>query len=98
MDYYSDDSGETIIDVNRTFKKAELIPDFSDEPEGYIFTPIYSEQKSLGYIMISYGDNPRSYDELYRLWIEDLADGLESLRRLICMRAYRSKIAELESV
>ncbi|MBR6404507.1 MAG: EAL domain-containing protein [Eubacterium sp.] len=98
VDYYTDDSGETIIDVNRTFKRTDLLPDFSDEPEGYIFTPIYAEEKSLGYVMISYGKNPRSYDELYRLWTEDLAEGLESLRRLICMRAFRSKVAELESI
>lgn len=98
IDYYSDDNDKTSIDLERTFDRNELLPDFDDEPTGYIFTPLYTENASLGYVMISYGDKARSYDEIYRLWTKDVAEGLESLRRLICLKLLRSKVSELESI
>lgn len=98
IDYYSDDNDKTKIDTENTFERELLLLNFDDEPTGYIFTPLFFEEVSLGYAMISYGDNPRSYDETYRLWTRDVAIGLEALRRLICLKTLRSKVAELESV
>lgn len=60
-------------------------------PKAYIFTPIYYEARNYGYAVISYGDQARSYDEVYRLWIWSLGCGIESMRRTLFIQAMRER-------
>ena len=78
------------------FRKGEILPNVeNDIPKGFIFTPLFYEDVSLGYAVISYGDEPRSYDEVYRLWVTSLGRGLETLRRSIMLRAIKMKMANM---
>lgn len=75
----------------------KLIPDVDrSAPRGYIFTPVFVEDVCFGYAMISFGTQPRSYDEVYRLWIRSLARGLEELRRKVLMQVLEIRVAGLE--
>lgn len=79
------------------FQSEKLLPDADrSEPRGYIFTPVYVEDVCFGYAIISFGDTPRSYDEVYRLWIRSLARGLEELRRKQMMQVLEIRVAGLE--
>ncbi|MBO4863636.1 MAG: EAL domain-containing protein [Eubacterium sp.] len=95
ISYNASKMSESVIGTEKVFEKDDLLPEFDKErPHGYIFTPIYIESKSFGYAMVSYGDRPSSYDEVYRLWIRDVARGFESLRRLMIMREFEKRRME----
>lgn len=82
--YNEDKIAEGIIGTDVVFDRDRLLPIYEDSnPSGYIFTPLFVDNESFGYAMISYGTEPRSYDEVYRLWIRDVSRGLEALKRRI---------------
>ena len=79
------------------FQSEKVLPDVDrSEPKGYIFTPVYVEDICFGYAVVSFGNQPRSYDEVYRLWIRSLARGLEELRRKQIMQVLEIRVAGLE--
>ena len=84
------------LGVSELFHRKEMLPNVDKTtPKGYIFTPLFSEDISLGYAVVSFGTEPRSYDEVYRLWVMSLARGLETLRRSIMLKAIKMKMANL---
>ena len=99
LSFDRENTDKLVIASSKTFDVKEMYPDFSrEEPMGYIFTPIYHETISLGYAMVSYGDEPRSYDETYRLWISAVSRGLEGLHRTEIIQALKAKLAAVESI
>ena len=85
--YNEDKIAEGIIGTDIVFDRDRLLPIYEDsKPSGYIFTPLFVDNESFGYAMISYGTEPRSYDEVYRLWIRDVSRGLEALKRRIIIK------------
>lgn len=81
--YHENDPSASRISVIECFDRDNMLPetDGDDEPKGYIFTPVFCDDKSLGYAVLSYGSVPGCYDDTYRLWINSVARGLECLRR-----------------
>ena len=99
LSYDSKNANSNLLSTHKIFDKMILLPEMSkDEPEGYIFTPLFDETKSLGYAVISYGDKPQSYNEVFRLWINTLTGGLESLRRNLIVQALKERLALKESM
>lgn len=73
------------INCERMFGKSLLLPALHEEreqPRAFFFTPLYFEELCMGYAAISYGDEIRSYDDTYRLWIRTVMQGLECFRRM----------------
>ncbi len=90
---------ELVLGMDSTFEVKKMLPYYEQQnPSAYIFTPLFHENISLGYAMVSYGNEPRCYDEVYRLWISSVCEGLECLRRMEIIHALKSKVASLESV
>ncbi len=84
-----EDTKEGKISLQEGFDTCDLLPEMFEGhkgPRAYIFTPLYFEASCLGYAVVNYGNKPRSYDELYRLWIMAVMRGLESVRRAILVR------------
>ena len=93
------------ISTTDTFDTSILLPELDqkrDEPKSFIFTPLFFESSCFGYAVIDYG-KPKSYDDTYRLWINQVSRGLECVRRMENMKALRdgtlmtndSKFAEI---
>ena len=81
--YYSGVSSKNEVSVTDTFPTADMLPELwnSYEPGCYIFTPVFFEEKSFGYSVVSYDDSLYSYDEIFRVWSNTMTNGLECLRR-----------------
>ncbi|MDO5154392.1 MAG: EAL domain-containing protein [Eubacteriales bacterium] len=85
------------ISFHDTFDRDCLLPELeegSDKPCSYIFTPLYFNDHSLGYAVISYGNEPKVYDKIYHLWLRNVMQGLECFNR---QYALTSLIKHMES-
>ena len=85
------------VSLSDLFPTGDMLPDLmeeSDKPRAFFFTPVYAESKCFGYAVVSYGDEPRSYDEVYRLWIRSATRHLETLRRITLQRHMQEKNEE----
>ncbi len=94
LSVYKDEKTEDKISLHEGFDTSILHPEldeYHDSPRAYTFTPIFYESNCLGYAVINYGKEPRSYDEVYRLWIQAVARGLENVRRAILFTAAINK-------
>ncbi len=82
LEYYRDGKKQSRVGLDKFFKKADMSPvKFSkDKASSYIFLPLNFGSRTYGYLMISYGTVPRSYDEVVRVWTGAIARGLEMLR------------------
>ena len=92
LSIYSDEKEEDKISLQEGFDTADMLPELyvsRPEPRAYFFTPLYYESNCLGYAVINYGKEPRSFDALYRLWIQAVMRGLECTRRAILAKAFR---------
>lgn len=74
------------VNLNRFFKTTELLPELNieaDKPRAFFFTPLFFEERCMGYAVVSYGDKPVTYTSLYRAWVGSVMRGLECARRTI---------------
>lgn len=96
ISYSTESPSETQISTDRTFDTWELLPDLDAHAgcKSFIFTPIYIDNESLGYAVVSFNSNQSSYDQTYRLWSRAVARGLEALRRFYIIEAYKKKALE----
>lgn len=72
------------LSFSDTFEQAKLLPELSmsyEKPQAYIFTPLHFDDVSLGYAVISYGNKPKVYDQIYHMWLRNVMQGLESFNR-----------------
>ena len=77
------------INYTSTFDKGLLIPELHenrDTPSAFFFTPLYFDERCLGYAVVSYGNEIKTYNETYWLWLRNVMQGLESFRRVDEMR------------
>ena len=97
---YSRNHENDMVGIEEYFDTREMLPgltDYRDEPTGYFFTPIFFEDKCYGYSVVSYGNNARSYDGLYRSWIKTMALGLDNLRKNMALAQLNEEINGLKS-
>ena len=99
LTYYSDSSRGGKISTEDIFERKKLISGIegSDKPTGYFFTPLYYENNSFGYAILSYGNKPCSYDETYRVWINSVRMGLECMRRSFILKSVEDTRLRLEA-
>ena len=86
---YCIDHRHNIADTEQLFNTSEMLPELNEErenPAAYFFTPLFFENDCFGYAAISYGSEPRSYDEIYRRWIGSVCRGFEIVRRNIILK------------
>jgi len=84
LSYVADNPAASHVGTDLVFNTKELLPYINPdhEPKSYIFNPLFFEDKTFGYAMISYGNEHRPYEEVNRLWLSTIARCLESYRRL----------------
>ncbi len=80
---YHGDGSDGCVDITDKFDTKDLLPGLGDdeEPGAYFFTPVFYEDECFGYAVIRYRTQIRSYDFIYRQWIEQVARSFEALRR-----------------
>ena len=89
--------GEDQLNFTHKFKVEEMLPDMYKEreiPKAFIFSPLYFEDICFGYAVISYGNEPKSYEENYYMWLRNVMLGLEYYRRIAALRAQNQIIEE----
>ena len=80
---------ENHIDFSNSFETKLILPELHEaheKPSAYIFTPLHFDDQCFGYAVISYGSEPRVYDESYRLWLHSVMQGMESFYRQDILR------------
>ena len=88
------------VGLLESFERSELLPELSEErdkPFAYFFTPVYCEDQCFGYAAVTYGSEPRSYDDNYRRWIGLVSRGFESLRRYLVMQNVSEQLEKIRS-
>ncbi len=80
---YDSDGSDGCVDLTDIFETKDLLPGLGedDEPGAYFFTPVFYEDECFGYAVVRYREKIRSYDIVYRQWIEQVARSFEALRR-----------------
>ena len=83
---YSEDKKNNRASLDETFDTRLMLPEIyerREKPTAYYFTPVFYETECFGYAALSYGSEPRSYDEDYRRWIGTVCVAFEALRRTL---------------
>ncbi len=89
--------GEDQLNFTAKFKVEEMLPDMYKErdiPKAYIFSPLHFEDICFGYAVIGYGNEAKSYEENYYMWLRNVMLGLEYYRRIAALRAQNQIIEE----
>ncbi|MDE5872517.1 MAG: substrate-binding domain-containing protein, partial [Lachnospiraceae bacterium] len=89
-------SGLNKVDISSTSDRRKLIESFFDEneyPVAYIFTPLFFDEHCFGFASVSYGKDLRSYDVIYRKWLDTVMRGLEVYRRVNILKKANSLLA-----
>lgn len=83
------------ISYDDTFEQALLLPELheeSEKPRSFIFTPLHFNENNFGYAVVSYGNEPRVYDNIYHLWLRNIMQALECFNRQIALSAMVSRM------
>ena len=90
----SDSTNHDGIGVDEFFDRKQILPDLERErksPRVFYFTPVYFENVTFGYAVISY-DEPRAHTQEYRMWLRCVMRGLEYFRRQEQLRISNAKL------
>ncbi len=97
---YNKNLKNNLANPEQLFPSKEMLPELYEEretPRAYFFTPVYFEEQCFGYSVISYGDVPRSYDEVYRQWIGSVCRGCEMLRRNLMLKQMQEHLERIRN-
>ncbi len=92
----ADDKQGNVLNFHDSFETAKLLPELNEdrpEPAAYIFTPLYFDNRCFGYAVVSYGNEPRVYSEVYRIWLRSVMQGMEAFFRQDATRRLLSRVA-----
>ncbi|MBQ4465059.1 MAG: GGDEF domain-containing protein [Oscillospiraceae bacterium] len=82
------------------FPAEEMLPDLFDKnnpPGNYYFVPLHFRERTMGYIVIKDSDFPIS-SRLFHSCVMDIANSLESVRKIICLDRVTRKLNKLYTV
>lgn len=88
------DSGN-YINYNDVFESKLMLPELYEDrpyPTAFYFTPLFFEDRCFGYTVVNFGDKPVVYQEVYRVWIKSVMQGMESYYRQAGLKKYLEKI------
>ncbi len=72
------------VDLERTFPVSIMLPDLMEEKEesrAYFFSPIHFNDRCFGYAVLSYKDATKRFSTNYCMWLRNLNNVLESIRK-----------------
>lgn len=95
---YNNERRDGHVGLERVFRTEELLPalyEERDEPAAFFFTPVYCERQCFGYAAVSYGNAPRTYDDVYRRWIGLVSRGFENLRRSLVVQCVQDQLEKV---
>ena len=76
--------GADVVDFNARFETSQIVPEIHkevDHPRGFIISPVYFDDITFGYAVISYGDEPKVFNKVYKMWLRTVALAIEIYRR-----------------
>lgn len=79
------DEQNDCISFDSYFDTKDMLPELYEErkrPAAFYFTPLHFEEKCFGYAVVSYGDQLRTYNSRYRMWLQNVMQELECFRRI----------------
>ena len=93
---YQRDGTDGLVSCEDFFDVEEMLPGLGIRREAtvYYFTPVFFEDECFGYAVVNYGEQPKTYDRIYRDWITLLARSFEGLRRSEEIRLAEAKSIE----
>ena len=94
LTYIDGDAECSGVGTGRNFRSKEMLYRYDKELpyNAYYFVPLFFEERSFGYAMISFDDGCY-FGETERLWFNDISRGLESYRRLRAINLSQSRAA-----
>lgn len=85
------------VDLNRKFDSSILIPALLEErdyPTSFVFTPMFFDNRSFGYVCMNQGPDPYIYNRTFRMWMRNVNQGIESFYR---QKAYAYLIDQIKA-
>lgn len=92
--------GADRLDYESRFSLAEMLPELTEDreyPTAFLFSPLFFEDMSFGYAVISYGREAHAYNETYYMWLQSLMMGLECYRRIAALQQ-TNRLAEEKQI
>jgi len=83
------------ISFDSYFDTKDMLPELYEErkkPAAFYFTPLHFEEKCFGYAVVSYGDQLRTYNSRYRMWLQNVMQELECFRRIEAVEKAHRKL------
>ncbi len=83
------------IDFNEVFDSKKMIPELyedRDKPETFYFTPLYFDDRSFGYAVITYSGRFDAYSNTYRNWCKSIMQSMEAFYRQDGLKTLLEKI------
>ena len=96
---YNSSRLDGIAGIDHTFDSKNILPllgEEHDKPTALFFTPVYFEDDSFGYAVVEYS-KPRSYDDIYRGWIELVGRALSGLKKTLALQYAEEQLDRLRS-
>ena len=92
--------GADRLDFETTFPTNIMLRQLSEEsdhPRAFFFTPLCFEDVTFGYAVISYGNEAKSIDDNYFMWLQSLMIGMECYRRNEILRQSKGGMLPFQS-
>ncbi len=78
------DQDENVVSLDRSFDVALMLPEIYEDrpyPTTYIFVPMFFEDVCFGYAVLNQGEHLHLYNEVFRVWMRNVNQGIESFYR-----------------
>jgi diguanylate cyclase (GGDEF)-like protein len=88
-------SGANAVDFDNCFEVGKLLPELEEdreEPDAYLFTPVYFDDRCFGYAAISYGKANRGYHTNYCTWVKQVMKSMEAFYRQASLQKLLDKL------
>jgi len=92
-----EDTKDDIISFDDYFSVDLMLPEIyekREKPTAYYFTTLHFEERSFGYAVVSYGDEIRSFNATYRMWLQSVMQELECFRRIEAIQKSNQKLED----
>ncbi|MBR6401883.1 MAG: EAL domain-containing protein [Eubacterium sp.] len=89
-----------MINLDEVFDTRKMLPvlsEYREKTQAFFFSPLFFEDRCFGYSVVSYGNETRSYDEIYRKWIKAVSFGFENLFRNMFLSDLKEQFSNLQA-
>ncbi len=81
--------------VTKPFPTGKMLPrlhEERDKPSAFFFSPLHHDDRFFGISVVSFGDKPDSYDDLYCTWVSLVNIALEFVRMQNYLKRFNNRI------